>query len=58
MQVPASDLRGCRVAAPKSPQEGHLLFQVVEPAAELSFTGAEDEEWGRQWAWGWRNSVG
>lgn len=38
--------------------EGHLLFQVVQPAAQLSLAGAEHEKGSRQRAWGWRSGVG
>lgn len=58
LQVPDTDLQGHRVAVPQYPHQGHLLFQVVEPAVELSLAGAENEERSGQWAWGWRSRVG
>lgn len=46
------------MAALQTPQESHLLLQMVKPVAELSFTVAEDKERGRQWAWGQKSQVG
>lgn len=45
------------MAVPRS-YKGHLLFQAVEPAAQLGLAGAQHEKRGRQRACGWMGRVG
>lgn len=50
--VPSTDLQGRRVAELWPSHKGYLLFQVVQPVAQLGLAGAEHMKRSGQRAWG------